>query len=59
MKRIAYFIGGCGLVYGGIKFIILTYTLLAAGQFFTPILAMCFTAVCLTISGALITEAMK
>lgn len=44
MKRIALFIAGLGFSYATYKFGILTYTLLAAGQFFTPILAAMFAA---------------
>ena len=57
MKRIACFIGGCGLTYGAVKFLALTYMLLAAGQFFTPILAVCFAVPCLILGIILITGA--
>jgi len=56
MKQIALFIGGCGLVYGGVKFTILTFALLAVGQFFTPIFAVCFAVPCLALGSILILE---
>lgn len=59
MRRIACFIGGCGLAYGGIRFLALVYTLLAAGQFFTPILAAVFAGACIVIGGILIIEAVE
>ncbi len=59
MKRIVYSIGGCGLIYGAVKFLGLTYTLLAAGHFFTPILAVCFAAPCLLFGWILIWDAVE
>lgn len=46
MKKIAQFIVGAVCLYGVWKFGALTFTLLAAGQFFTPILAAAFTIPC-------------
>ena len=46
MRRILAFCVGAAFVYGTFKFGALTYTLLAAGQFFTPILSACFAAAC-------------
>jgi hypothetical protein len=59
LKRITGFVGGCILAYGGIRFLILVHTLLAAGQFFTPILAMGFAGCCIVVGGILILLAVE
>ncbi len=59
MKQIALFIGGLGLMYWAVKFFTLTFTLLAAGQFFTPILAAIFTVPCAIFGFILIAEALQ
>ncbi len=59
MRRITAFIAGWGFAYGTFKFSALTYTLLAAGQFFTPILAMAFAAACAVIGIAFFMEAVS
>lgn len=40
LKRIAQFVIGVGVSYGAYKFTLLTYDLLADGQFFTTLLAL-------------------
>jgi hypothetical protein len=45
LKQIIKFCIGAVLGYGGIRFVILAHTLLASGQFFTPILSTCFASV--------------
>lgn len=59
MKQIALFIGGLGLMYATCKFGALTFTLLAAGQFFTPILAAMFVVPCAVLGFILIEEALN
>lgn len=59
MKQIACTIGSCGLMYGSIKFLTLTHTLLADGQFFTPILAGMVAGVCAVFCIVLIMVAVE
>lgn len=49
MRLILATLVGIGFAYGTFKFGALAYTLLAAGQFFTPILAASFAAACAAI----------
>ena len=46
MRRILQMLIGVGFAYGTFSFGALAYTLLAAGQFFTPILSAMFAVPC-------------
>ena len=46
MRQILAILVGIGFAYGTFMFGALTYTLLADGQFFTPILSAAFEAAC-------------
>jgi len=58
LKQIAQFVIGLAAGIGAFKFAGLTFTLLASGQFFTPILAAGFAVLCALASVLFIMESL-